>query len=75
MNNSIDPRKLGKFLDKNATEEVKKAVMSGKTDDLLSSISQEDRKKLEKLMQDKSAREKLLSSPEVKKLLSQLFGG
>lgn len=75
MSNGIDPQKLNKFLDENATDKVKKAIANKNAGQILSSLSQEDRKKFEQLLKDKAARDKLLSSPEVKKLLDMLSGG
>ena len=59
MNKNIDPKKLGK---QDASS-------------LLAQLSPQDRELFNQLMNDKSARDKLLSSPEALKIISQLMGG
>ncbi len=60
-------------MDKN---EILKAVKQGKgAEDILNSLSGADRAAVEKLLADKSATERLLSSPEAKALYNALFGG
>jgi len=44
-------------------------------DSLLSQLSAEDRKKLDSVLADKSATEKILSTPEAKQILQKLTGG
>ncbi|MEE0928235.1 MAG: hypothetical protein UIG59_03500 [Acutalibacteraceae bacterium] len=56
-------------------ENIKKAVQKGDTASLLSSLSPEDLKVLSALMKDKASRDKLLSSPEAKAIISKFLGG
>lgn len=44
-------------------------------DSLMSQLSAEDRKKLESVLADKSATEKILSTPQAQQLLQKLTGG
>ena len=44
-------------------------------DSLLGQLSEQDRQKLQNVLADKSATDKILSTPEAKKLLQQLMGG
>ncbi len=62
MDNKINP------------EELKRAVGKDPAS-LMASLNAEDRAMLNSLMRDKNARDKLLSSPEAKKLISWLYGG
>ncbi len=57
------------------TEKIKRAVQRGDTASLMSSLSAEDLKALSALMRDKAAREKLLSSPEAREIISKFLGG
>lgn len=56
-------------------ENIKKAVQKGDTASLLSSLSPEDLKVLSALMKDKASRDKLLSSPEARAIISKFLGG
>lgn len=44
-------------------------------DSLLKQLSSEDRKKLDSVLADKSAAERILSTPEAQQLLQKLTGG
>ena len=74
MNNSINPQNLNKRFDKKTAEELKKAILQGETDRLLSSLSDKDRENFNHLLKDKAARNQLFSSPEVKELIKSLLG-
>jgi len=54
----------------NSNEDQKKLL-----DSLLGQLSAQDRQKLENVLADKTATDKILSTPEAKKLLQQLMGG
>ena len=76
--NNIDKGKLisailassGGKIDKDSLESATKGDMSA----LFSSLSQEDRSKLQDALSDESKAKQLLSSSAAQKLLSQLFG-
>lgn len=79
-NNNFDKKKLienylsasnGK-IDRNA---VKKAAQSGNADALIQSLSQEDKQKLNAVLNDKSAMEALLKSPQAAAIMKMLSGG
>lgn len=74
MNNGINPQNFNKMFDKKTAQILKKAVSQGNTDQLLSSLSDKDKENFNHLLKDKAARDKLLSSPEVKELLKGLLG-
>ncbi len=60
-------------MDKN---EILRAAQSGKNaQDILKSLGADDRAAVEKLLSDKQATERLLSSPEAQALYKALFGG
>ena len=74
MNSSMEKiiqlasRKLGV-----SPEKLKSTVESVNVEDMLGSMRKEDADKLKNLMQNKSAREKLLSSPEAAKIIKNMF--
>ena len=53
-------------------EKLKNTLESGNVEDMLGSMRKEDADKLKNLMQNKSAREKLLSSPEAAKIIKKM---
>lgn len=73
MNKGINPEKLSRVLGANS-DDIKKAV-GGDPSSLMSSLTPEDKEMLNALMQNKEARDKLLSSPEAIKLISMLMNG
>lgn len=73
MDKRINPEKLGSAIGAN-TDDIKKAI-NGNPAALMSTLTPEDREMLSSLMQNKEARDKLLSSPEVNKLISLLMNG
>lgn len=60
-------------MDKN---DILRAAKNGSSaEELLNSLSGTERAAVEKLLSDKNATERLLSSPEAKALYNALFGG
>ena len=53
-------------------EKLKRTLESGNIEDMLGSMRREDADKLKKLMNDPSAKEKLLSSPEAAKIIKKM---
>lgn len=74
INKDINPQKLSELLNKKGGEELKQAALKGDKKALLNSLSDTDRAMLYGLMQDKEARDKLMNSPEVQRLISEIFG-
>lgn len=78
MSNNIDKQKLinsiisssGGKLNKKSVENATQGDMSG----LMSSLSDEDKKKLNEALNDKEKAKQLLSSDAAKQLLNSLFG-
>ncbi len=76
--NNIDKQKLintilassGGKLDKNSIEKA----ASGDASSILSSLNEQDRKKLSEALSDKEKAKQLLSSDAAKELLKSLFG-
>lgn len=60
-------------MDKN---DILRAVSSGKSaEEIMKGLSKGDREAVERLLADKEATRKLLSTPQAKMLFEQLFGG
>ena len=55
-------------------EAIKKAKQTGNADELIKNLSSEDKAKLNTLLNDKAALEKLLKSPQAAAIMN-LFGG
>lgn len=53
-------------------EKLKSTLESGNVDDMLGSMRKEDADKLKKLMNNPTAKEKLLSSPEAAKIIKKM---
>ncbi len=53
-------------------EKLKSSLEQGNVDDMLSNMRKEDSEKLKKIIQDPSAKEKLLNSPEAEKIMKKL---
>lgn len=74
----MNPNKhLNDFLKNNGKidkKAVESAVKTGNTDNLVNSLSAEDKQKLLKIMSDKQAMNDILKSPQAQALL-KLFGG
>ena len=59
---------------KSDIDEFKRAAKEGKTDDFINkNLSPDSAQKLRKILSDKSATEKLLSTPEAKELMKKLL--
>lgn len=54
---------------------MKSAVESGNIGGLLGSLRPEDSEKVQKILSDKSAAEKLLSTPQAQEIIKKLLGG
>ena len=62
-----------KNINNNDINELKKAVSSGSVDDFINKIlSPEQSEKIKKVLSDKNATQKLLSTPQAKELLKKL---
>ena len=55
-------------------KDLESAAKTGNTDQLINSLSNEDKQKLLKIMSDKQAMSNILKSPEAQAIL-KLFGG
>lgn len=55
-------------------ESTKKAINENKGEELLSKLSQKDKEKVSKVMQDPELTKKILSSPQAMSILKNLFG-
>lgn len=75
MSNNKDPQRSGAPIDARSAEGLKRAVKNGDASALLSSLNDKERETFNSLLNNKEARDKLLSSPEVKALLSRFLGG
>ncbi len=60
-------------MDKN--DIIRAAKNGSSAEDILNSLSGSDRAAVQRLLNDKKATERLLSSPEAKALYNALFGG
>ena len=56
------------------TDMLKKGVKKEQVNNLINSLSDEDAKKLNQMLNDKEATKQLLNKPEVKELMKKLFG-
>ncbi len=56
------------------TDMLKKGAKKEEVNNLINSLSEEDAKKLNKMLNDKEATKQLLNKPEVKELMKKLFG-
>lgn len=63
---------LGNKVDR---EKLKAAAKSGNTDQLINSLSQEDKNKLNSVLNDKNALEAILNSPQAAAIIKLLSGG
>lgn len=76
---NIDPQKLAEILKnhnlgRNNPQDVEKAVQSGDLSAFLSKLSPEQSARLQSVLSDKAATERLLSTPQAKALLQRLIG-
>lgn len=61
--------KLGK-----TPEALKKATKSGNVENLLGDLNQNDAQKIQKILSDKNAANKILSTPQAQNLIKKLLG-
>lgn len=76
---NIDPQKLTEALKssglgQNSKADIEKAVQSGDLSDFLGKLSPEQSARLQSVLSDKAATERLLSTPQAKALLKRLIG-
>ena len=53
----------------NYNDDIKKAMQTGNTENLINSLSKEDKQKLNNILNDKDALEKVMNSPQAKALM------
>lgn len=79
MNNSSNNKNLDDMLSSLGGKIDRKAAIeaakSGNTDKLINSLSAEDKQKLNSVLNDKSAIESVLKSPQAAAILKMLSGG
>ena len=75
--NNINEEALRKASEKTGMdiEKIKKAASTGNASELLKNLSSEDSKKVKRLLSDKDAALKLLSTPKAQQLLKKFLGG
>ncbi|MBQ8550286.1 MAG: hypothetical protein IKL44_05295 [Clostridia bacterium] len=72
MQNNIDRKKLLEAISAlSKNENLKKAVSDGNFSGILASLPADQAKELSSLMNDKAARDKLMSSPQAAELLKR----
>lgn len=77
--NNIDPQKIKEILGsanigENSKRDIEKAVDSGDLSQFLSKLSPEQSGKLQSILSDKAATERLLATPQAKMLLKMIIG-
>ena len=55
-------------------EDLKNASQSGKMENLLNNLNPNDAQKIQKILSDKNAANKILSTPQAQSLIKQLLG-
>lgn len=75
MNNNSGRQKGSSFFGGKEGESIRKAVKNKDVSSLIGGLSPEDMEILTALMNNKEARDKLLSSPEALRLISELMNG
>lgn len=76
-NNNGNPEELLKTASKHLgidPDQLKKSAQSGDLSGTLKNLSPNDAKKIEKVLTDKNAAEKLLSTPKARELLKKFLG-
>lgn len=75
--NNIDEETLKKASEKTGIDiqKIKKAASTGNVSELLNNLGSDDSKKVKKLLSDKDAALKFLSTPKAQQLLKKFFGG
>lgn len=77
MNNPVDKDKLMNELKKKGinADSLKNAAAKNDAEQIINSLKPEDAKRLNDILKDKAATEKLLSSPQAQALLKMFMGG
>lgn len=77
MNNPTDKEKLINELKKSGinADTLKNAAVKNDAEQIINSLRPEEAKRLNDLLKDRAATEKLLSSPQAQALLKMLMGG
>lgn len=77
MNNPTDKEKLINELKKSGidADKLKNAAKKNDAEQIINSLRPEEAKRLNDLLKDRAATEKLLSSPQAQALLKMLMGG
>lgn len=65
---------MSNFNKNQITDMLKKGVKKEEVNNLINSLSDEDARKLNQMLNDKEATKQLLNKPEVKELMKKLFG-
>ncbi len=75
--NNIDEETLKKASEKTGIdiEKIKKAASTGNVSELLNNLGKDDSKKVKKLLSNKDAALKFLSTPKAQQLLKKFLGG
>lgn len=76
MKNMPDKNKLAAALSGAGEngQRAAEALQSGRLDSLLSTLSEDESKKIKAILNDKQATKMILNSPQGQKILQQLFG-
>ncbi len=80
MDNQMDREKLQKMLDavspnlgETQQKQVREAMQSGSIDHILKNLRPQDSKKLQQVLSDKAAAQRLLATPQAQMLLKKLM--
>lgn len=80
MDNQMDREKLQKMLDavspnlgEAEKKQVREAMQSGSIDHILKNLRPQDSKKLQQVLSDKAAAQRLLATPQAQMLLKKLM--
>ena len=80
MSNNVDNAQLQNLLNtvakhlQTSPEKLRNAAQSGNLQENISNLSQKDADKIQKILSDKEATSKLLSTPKAQQLLKKLMG-
>ena len=75
FNNKNFDSVLSSFGNKFDRQKLTNAAKNGNTDELINSLSPEDKKKLDSVLNDKNALEAILNSPQAAAIIKLLSGG
>ncbi len=75
--NNFDKNDIRSFLNRNgfSTDNIKNPQDRKNIEQMINGVSREDMQKINNVLSDKAAAEKLLNSNEAKELMKRLFGG